>query len=215
MNDPVTRSSLAHSPSDDPNLAALAAFVDQRLGDDERREMAVHLAGCERCRDIVGQLARGRTPAASARWTRALPLAASVVLVTAIGGLYLVMTPSNQPSSSARAPGDALPGAAVEAPPVARAVPAPDRAVVPSPALEDRPRAAGEKSLEGKTFRLVAGEWIDSTYRVADGLPVVTVSNRADFDMSPELVPFTALGRRFTVVIDGTVYRVALPPPQN
>src|SRR5436190_15845019 len=116
MNDPVTRSSLAHSSSDDPNLAALAAFVDQRLSDEERREMAVHLSGCERCRDIVGQLARGRAPAASAWWTRALPLAASVVLATAVGGLYLVMTPSNQPSSPARVPGDAVPGPRVEAP---------------------------------------------------------------------------------------------------
>jgi len=211
MNDPVTRSSLAHSSSDEPNLAALAAFIDQRLSDDERREMAAHLATCGRCRDIVGQLARARAPAASDRWKRALPLAASVVLVTAIGGVYLVMTPSNQQSSPARAPGVTLAGDPVTAPSVTPPVPAPGPAAVPSTAPEDRPRSVGEKSIAGKTFRIVAGEWIDAAYRAADGLPVVTVSSRADFNMYPELVAFTALGRRFTVVVNDTVYRVALP----
>jgi len=213
MNDPVTRSSLAHSSSDDPNLAALAAFVDQRLSDDERREMAVHLSACERCRDIVGQLARGRTPAASVWWKRALPLAASVALVTAAGGLYMVMAPSHQQPSTARVPGGALPADRPDAP-ITPAVPTPGAVAVPAPAPEDRPRAVAEKSIAGKTFHIVAGEWIDSAYRAADGLPVVMVSSRANVDMYPELSAFTALGRRFTVVINDTAYRVALPPPE-
>src|SRR3954471_18354816 len=109
MKQPVTRSSLAHSSNDEPNLGALAAFVDQRLSADERREMAAHLAICETCRAIVAELARGRPPAVSAKWMRALPLAASVVLVTAIGGVYLVMAPSNPQPSTAPPSGVAVP----------------------------------------------------------------------------------------------------------
>jgi len=78
--------------------------------------------------------------------------------------------------------------------------------------VPDRTRAAGTRSLGGKTFRLVAGEWIDVDYHLSDLLPVVDVRSRDDLTAHPALGPFTALGRRFTVVVDGTVYRVAIPP---
>ena len=75
----------------------------------------------------------------------------------------------------------------------------------------DRTRAAGTRSLEGRTFRLVAGEWIDVEYRVIDALPADDIRSREELDARDVLRPFAALGRNFTVVLNGRVYRVALP----
>jgi hypothetical protein len=64
--------------------------------------------------------------------------------------------------------------------------------------------------LGGKTFRLVAGEWVDSDYDPLSLLPVETVSasTRASLlDRMPELKPYAALGPNVLVVHRGVVYR--------
>lgn len=65
--------------------------------------------------------------------------------------------------------------------------------------------------MRGTTFDLVAGEWIDRAFDPMAALPEVTVRSdeRAKiFSDQPALTPFGALGSRFTVVYQGTVYRV-------
>jgi hypothetical protein len=78
--------------------------------------------------------------------------------------------------------------------------------------VPDRTRAADTRSLGGKTFRLVAGEWIDVGYRLGDALPIDDIRSREELDARDLLRPFAALGRHFTVVVDDRVYRVAIPP---
>ena len=80
--------------------------------------------------------------------------------------------------------------------------------VDPPPAVT---RSAAERSLGGKTFRLVAGEWVDTTYDPFALLPVEIVRtaqerNRA-VEKVPALRPYTALGPRVTVVLNGVVYK--------
>jgi len=213
-------SPMDHTNGNEPDFDALAAFVDDRLGRSERAQLVEHLASCERCRSIVAELATSREPARSARslMSMALPLAASLMLAVAGGGLYwLVRTPGsgvlpagepsgpNQPGP----PRPSLPGGTPGVSPPG--TPAPGRSAT-TPDAPDRARAAGTRSLDGKTFRLVAGEWIDVEYRLTDFLPVVDVRSLDDLTAHPTLGPFTTLGRRFTVVVGGTVYRVAIPP---
>jgi hypothetical protein len=213
-----------HSNGGEPDFDALAGFVDDRLGRSERARLVDHLGSCDRCRTIVAELARSRAPARSGRSfiSVALPLAASLMLAVAGGGLYwLVRTPTSgvlpagepsrpnqpapgQPSSPGATPGE-TPGVSPSG------TPAPGRSATPADS-PDRTRAAGTRSLGGKTFRLVAGEWIDVDYRLTDLLPVVDVRSRDDLIAHPALAPFTTLGRQFSVVVDGTVYRVAIPP---
>jgi hypothetical protein len=212
-----------HTNGSEPDFDALASFVDDRLGRSERVQVLEHLASCERCRTIVAELARTRAPTRSVRsvTTVALPLAASLMVAVAGGGLYwLVRTPSsippavepsrpNPPAPSPPSSPGVTPGVTPGVSPTSK--PAPGRSAAP-PDVPDRTRAAGTRSLGSKTFRLVAGEWIDVDYHLSDLLPVVDVRSRDDLTAHPALGPFTALGRRFTVVVDGTVYRVAIPP---
>jgi hypothetical protein len=217
-------SPMEHPNGGEPDFDALAAFVDDRLGRSERAQLLEHLASCERCRTIVAELVRTRAPTRSVRFLTAvaLPLAASLMVAVAGGGLYwLVRTPSNSvpptvEPSRPNPPAPAQPSSPGATPEVTPGVspsgaPAPARAATP-PDEPDRTRAAGTRSLGSKTFRLVAGEWIDVDYRLTDFLTVVDVRSGDDLTAHPALGPFTALGRRFTVVVEGTVYRVAIPP---
>ena len=65
--------------------------------------------------------------------------------------------------------------------------------------------------MNGKTFRLVAGEWIDSAYDPPALLPVrdlVGPDARTDvLARIPALAPYAALGANVTVVHEGVVYR--------
>jgi hypothetical protein len=213
-------SPMDHANGGEPDFDALAGFVDNGLGRSERAQLVDHLASCDRCRTIVAELARSRAPARSGRSfiSVALPLAASLMLAVAGGGLYwLVRTPGSgvlpavEPSSP-NPPAPAQPSSPGATPSVSPSgTPFRGRPATASNA-PDRTRAAGTRSLGGKTFRLVAGEWIDVEYRLSDFLPVVDVRSRDDLTAHPALGPFTTLGRRFTVVGGGTVYRVEIPP---
>ena len=216
---------MGHTNGSEPDFEALAAFVDDRLGRSERAQLLEHIASCARCRTIVAELARARAPARSVRSLTGvtLPLAASLMIAVAGGGLYwLIRTTSSNVAPSVE-PSNANPPAPVQPLPSGMApsvtpsasppdIPAPGRRSATPPDVPDRMRAAGTMSLGGKTFRLVAGEWIDVDYRLSDLLAAVDVRSRDDLSAHPVLGPFTALGRRFTVVVDGTVYRVAIPP---
>jgi anti-sigma factor RsiW len=209
-----------HRNGSEPDFGALAAFVDDRLGRSERAQLLEHLASCQRCRTIVAELARTRAPTRSVRslTAMALPLAASLMIAVAGGGLYWLIRATSSNVPPAVEPSNANPPAPVQVSPQGVTLcasrpdpPAPGRSATP-PEAPDRTRAAGTRSLGGKTFRLLAGEWIDVDYRLSDLLAVVDVRSRDDLTAHPVLGPFNGLGRRFTVVVDGTVYRVAIPP---
>lgn len=74
------------SETHEPDLDRLAALVDGRLAEGERRDVLAHLADCGACREIVGAIAPGRARSARrpARWI--LPLAASIAIAIAVGG---------------------------------------------------------------------------------------------------------------------------------
>lgn len=217
MKDPMTPVALAHGADEEPNIGALSALVDGGLEADERRAVIAHLAGCRRCREIVAALARPRSRSASvlpAGRRAAMALAASVSIAAAAGVTYWSMrqaAPSGTIPAASPADTRPAPDTVSPVPPPPASVPVPTR---PAPVPVDRPRAAGDRTIAGKQFHLVAGEWIDAAYRTADFLPTVAVADRAEVARNPALAPFAALGSRFTVVVDGTVYRVILPPPR-
>jgi Putative zinc-finger len=203
-----------HRQGGEPDLNALAAWADGRLGADARNEVTAHLAGCPRCRAIVAELARGAAPAARA-WTPRLAIAATLAVAAIGAGAYLIVQPREQSGAIAPATSRPAPAPRVSTPSVSPAPPAP---TLSSPSLpsspappSDRRRAAGTTSVHGKTFHLVAGEWIDDAYRESDFLPAVDVASREQLDRTAALRPFAGLGSRFTVVVAGTVYRVSIP----
>ena len=202
-----------HRQGGEPDLNALAAWADGRLDADARAQVTAHVAGCPRCRAIVAELARGAAPAARA-WTPMLAIAATIAVAAIGAGAYLIVQPREQPGAIAPASRPA-PAPAVSTPSVSPASPSPTLSS-PSPPSSptppsDRRRAAGTTSVHGKTFHLVAGEWIDDAYRESDFLPAVDVTSREQLDRTAALRPFASLGSRFTVVVAGTVYRVSIP----
>ena len=73
-------------------------------------------------------------------------------------------------------------------------------------------RTAGTREVGSKTFRLVAGEWVDASYDPNSVLPVVEVSGadrRELLERIPALTPYADIGDRVTVVYEGTVYRIS------
>lgn len=208
MTDFMNRPAGRHDEDGEPDLNALAAWVDGRLDSAGRAELADHLASCQSCRAIVAELTRGGAPAASS-WAPVLAIAATIA-VAAVAGTAYFLVHERQPNSVA---------APILRPVTPAAAPKSTPSVAPPPAApssrsspsSDRKRAAGTTQVAGKTFHLVAGEWIDNSYRETDFLPVVQVSSRQQLDSIAALQPYAALGSHFTVVIRGTVYQVALP----
>lgn len=205
---------MGHADNTDPDFDALAAFADDRLSPSERAQAAEHLVSCARCRTIVAELVRSRNAAPrQASWSRVLPLAASLAVVVA-GGVYLI---SGNRAPEPAAPPVSAPPSPSQPPPAAPDIPSP--LVTPSPATTlpaspappDRTRAAGTRTVDGREFRLVAGEWIDAGYRISDLLPAIDIQSTKELAKFPALNAFRELAPRFTVVIDGTVYRVSLP----
>lgn len=193
------------------DLNRLAAFAEGRLDPDQRRRMTAHLASCAECRTILAALVReggvGQTPAVRpveqrrslfgalrARPRVALPVAATIVVAVLAAGLLRVRT----------APRPAQPVAPSAAPSIA---PVPDDRTQGLLARREVP----PRKVDGKRFRLVAGEWVDADYDVAAALPVVVVNTPGQRTRllagEPGLRPFAALGDRVTVVFHGTVYR--------
>lgn len=214
--------------SHEPDLNLLAAFHEGRTAPSEREAILSHLAECRECRDVLSLLAKHvprPAPAAQLRVTalRWLPIAATLAVATA--GLVLVSGALRNPSSPAS---DVSPAPAASQPQPgdrsnAAASPSP-RADTPaktgetlSAQPEDVLRTrTGQRIVGAKTFRLVAGEWVDGEYDPAALLPVVDVPSAAArrelLARIPTLAAFAAVGERVTVVHEGTVYRFGAAP---
>lgn len=209
----------------EPDANALAALVDGHLDAAERTRIVEHLGDCAQCRDIVAHLQRFSAQTIPVRrWsTASLSLAATLAIAAGGAGLYWMInnrtSQSPMPASEPAPPPPAPVGTRPDAEPTIRPeTPSSSPARGSSGGVQrqpDRTRSVGTRTIGGKTFRLVAGEWIDESYHVTDLLPAVEVSTEADFNAHPALRPFRTLGSRFTVVIDGKAYHVALPPTQH
>ena len=187
------------------DVNALAAFIDGRATDAERAAMVEHFASCEECRARLAAYARGVRPARPAAMVW-LPLAATVIIAA---GATLLLTRS---SPGVDAPAVSAPPAAAPAVPRPSA-PVTDPAVpVAPPAPDLSTRRSGERQVGGKTFRLVAGEWIDADYDPLNLLPVEDAVGpeltRAAVARIPALEPYLALQPRVLVVHDKVVYRL-------
>jgi hypothetical protein len=72
-------------------------------------------------------------------------------------------------------------------------------------------RRGGTRSVGGKTFRLVAGEWVDSAYDPALALATLYVRGDAEraalLSEKPGLRAYARMGPSVVVVFDGVVYR--------
>lgn len=198
----------------DPGL--LAAYAEGRLDAGERRAMTLHLGACADCRRALAMLARaGALPIAAPRKPVAIPvwlaLAATVILATLAvrrpdGPLASVVERGGETVASAPAtPSAPLPAIVEEAPPAR--VPADDPMLDPALLVKRGPvRQAG-----GKTFRLRAGEWVDTAFESTASLPTLLIQGAderaAVVNRRPGLRPYAALGERVVVVFDGSVYR--------
>lgn len=73
------------------------------------------------------------------------------------------------------------------------------------------PDASRMQRVDGRTFYLVDGTWVDSEYRVGGAEQKVQFASPEYFKLieeRPALKPFFALGERVIVVLDGTAYIV-------
>jgi hypothetical protein len=216
---------MAGSPHD---LNLLAAFAEDRLDETERQQLVAHLAGCAECRATLAAYARASVPAqprpagatdTSASWRSWMSVAAMLAILT-IGGIVallnrdaIVPPAAVDPNPGSQAPAVGPPGTtpAPTRPGQGReTAPAPTDPVPPggTPTL----RRGSERIVGGKTFTLVAGEWIDRSYDRFALLPLVDAPTPAERDKLlarvPALRPFAALGPRVLAVHEGTVYRI-------
>lgn len=206
----------------DPGL--LAAYVEGRLDEEERRALTVHLGACADCRQALAMLARaaGVLPLAAKRRVVAAPvwlaLAATVILATfavrrldgPVGGRIEGGPGSARIGAALSSPTPPAPGPAiVEASPRA-SVPAGDRMLDPGLLVK---RGAAPRHVGGKSFRLVAGEWVDTGFNPTASLPTMLIKGpderAAVVQRLPALGPYAGLGDRVVVVFEGTVYRFA------
>jgi hypothetical protein len=140
-----------------------------------------------------------------------LPIAATLALATTAAlivsrGDRAPLAPSSAP---AIAPQPSRPPIAVPSQPSTP----PPPAAVPTPADPGSlaTRRGAVQRVNGKTFRMVAGEWIDSAYDPLGLLPVQEITGpearAALLARVPVLAPYAALGPRVIVVNDGLVYQ--------
>lgn len=205
-------------PSHEPDLNALAALAEGRRDDSERRrQLLSHLDQCRHCREILAAAGAASAPAAPAarrsidwRW---IGLAASVA-VAGIIGYRVAERPGVISATPASGPGpttglESTPARGEKVPPASAAAPVPER---PAPG-GDAPtaRRGGTRRIGSKTFRLVAGAWIDEAYDPTAMLPIREMDSPAAREEAlgeqPDLRPYLPLGDRFTVVLGGRVYR--------
>ena len=219
----------------DSNL--LAAFAESRVSDEERRLVTEHLTSCGACRSALAALARAtdeahtvdRADAAVAQAVRPrflslrpvawLPVAAVLAIATVSGIRLLRMAPPPSGSPVTQTPNPAPP----QVPPALGTPSAGTNA--PSPGTPQTPRVdppgvdpgllptrGTEQRVGGKTFRLVAGEWIDNAYDRLASLPEVRTATPEEtttlIRRVPALEPYATVGDRVLVVVDGTIYRL-------
>lgn len=216
-----------------PDLNALAAFIDDRLSAADRAAVIAHLAGCFECRAVVAAHARGLRPTTVQadkpagrrfRWGFRpavwLPIAATLTLATT-AALVVWRIDRAAPAPDSRVPIASAPARpTTETPvPVAPDAQNPARLPAPSPTVTVPParpeslatRRNAVRVVNGKTFRLVAGEWIDSAYDPPALLPVRDIvgpdARRDVLQRIPALAQYAALAPNVTVVHEGVVYR--------
>jgi anti-sigma factor RsiW len=206
----------------DPGL--LAAYVEGRLDEEERRALTVHLGACADCRQALAMIARapGVLPLAAKRRLVASPvwlaLAATVILATvAVRRLDGPISGGVEEGPASAAGGIAVSGATPPAPepPTVQASP---RARVPAddPMLDPGllvKRGAVQRHAGGKSFRLAAGVWVDTGFDPTAPLPTIVIKGpderAAVVQRLPALGPYAGVGDRVVVVFEGTVYRFA------
>jgi len=221
------------------DLNRLAAFAEDRLGPEERMRVTEHLALCADCRETLAAMARARggdvtfaSRDIKSPLTRPhvwLPMAAALVVATGLTVGLITSGRVTRPSTEA-------PGAIVPTPgrpdaqgqrtgpptPPQEAGGRTGREQVSTPASPPPEgllaRRGGERKIGGKTFHLVAGEWIDTAYDRLGNLRVVEVRTTEDrsalLQRMPALTPYAGLGNRVTVVVDNVVYLFDVPLPR-
>lgn len=192
--------------SGEHDLNLLAAYVENRLDDAERARVAAHLASCVECRTTLAAYVRGSSPAAESptlpgaphQWFRRpavwLPVAAMMMLTTVV--ILSLLRPGGTGGPSSESAGGTRSGnQAIQA-----------------------PSGAAERIVEGKRFRLVAGEWIDESHDPLAARREIEVRSpeqrNALLQRIPALRAFAALGNRVIVVHEGTVYKFGTDPLQ-
>jgi len=234
----MTEPASASAHLDDLNL--LAAYAEDRLGAEERHRVTEHLTRCRGCRGALAALARESTAKEAIEVVKSdearpadsrvlglrpitwLPIAATVAIATVSGIVLLrtMQTPApNAPviggptDSTVRAPGHETRQSRPEpGSPPETLVPErpPEKPATVDPGL--LLRRGARREIAGKSFRLVAGEWIDAAYDPLAGLPGIdaaTAEETAELARRvPALAPYTRLSPRVLVVHDGTVYRL-------
>ncbi len=171
---------------DEHDLNAMAALVEGRLDERERSRLMEHLAECAQCRATLALLGRGANEGHLAaptrrRWSPAVWLPIAASIAVAAVALRLAFAPE---------------------PPAAEPAGFDERLL---------PMRAGGQVVNGKTFRLQEGVWMDDAATSAGGASTVVVQGRQARDellaRVPELRAYAEVGDRVVVVHDGTIYR--------
>ena len=206
------------------DINLLAAYLEDRLAEQEKKGLVEHLAVCPECRATLAMLARGAdllprpVAAGSASRVSRWPLPVRVWLPLAATLVLAVAALTRFPSPKAVVPGETMgrPASPSLTPP-ASSPPAGDRGAPPREARVPILRGP-ERKVAGKTFHLVFGEWIDTAFDPASALPSVDVKTSEESSALlariPALAPYAALGERVLVVHQGTVYRFGARPPR-
>jgi hypothetical protein len=171
--------------SQDHPLDALAALVEDRLDAADRERLTAHLAGCAECRATLAAMTRARAEGALphlAPAPRAWPGRGLQVSLALAASVVLAFAWMRFATPPGPAEGD---GADV--------------------------RRGAERIVDGKTFRLEDGIWVDRASDDAGDLPTMVVQGaeqRAELlARLPQLEKYSDLGSRVIVVSEGTVYR--------
>jgi hypothetical protein len=218
----------------DPNL--LAAYLEDRVDEVEKRRLLEHVATCADCRGSLAMLGRAAAagelslPPASDGVARErsrrvsvrtwLPLAASVAIATAVAIRLVPFSPAPPGGSRSTAPTPPVrdvpskPAVPATAPSVmSGSASAPELGPPPAGMIDERLliKRGATRRVGGKTFRSVAGEWVDTSFDPDAALPIVAVKGAQEraalLARIPDLSPYPQLGDRVVVVFEGTVYR--------
>src|SRR5439155_12543825 len=153
-----------------------------------------HVSRCVNCRETVAALVReGSTAGAGSRSimrrpAASLALAAAVLLAIGLTARFRPLRVEPPQSAAISAPRSISAPATTDVPTSTPAATSPRPPAVPtSEGL--LARRSGQRIVGGKTFHLVAGEWIDAAYDRMVGLQVLEVSTEADRSALPVRMP--------------------------
>jgi len=200
------------------DLNLIAAYAEDRLPPADRARASAHFAACADCRAVLAELLRAGVLDADRpnprSWWLMPGVSVAAALLIGIGvslTWYLRGGEIQSPAPKELAvPGRGTPSTPTGSP--SPESPSTNPPPVQTPTLR---RSAGERHIGSKTFRLVAGEWIDAAYDPFALLPVEIVKTPQEraraLDRVPALRAYTPLGPRVTVVVNGVVYKLELP----